>query len=306
MAHSVLVLSKVSESVSLSSIRCQLLHNRAIVAIGLGALSLGDTRGCYTALETLCGSQQRLRSLLGDDRISSESCDTPDLLQLRARPPAHATISPELVDASYFLACIYKDAPKMAIHTHYQVYICTYIYVCAQGSAASDTARVGLLSVSKGFRRALTDVYSYVSPFARPDEVSVGYPFPGDSARSGVVSTFASMLQGRDKEAMQILQSIGVWKQLPIGVIKDQFLKAETAMVALRCKMASLVPAVTTIDPKTLVGPWTLEEVRAALSVIVSVDSLPYLWDADGCLVRDREPESRLVRVLELVSTSVQ
>ncbi|KAL1923372.1 uncharacterized protein VTP21DRAFT_8352 [Calcarisporiella thermophila] len=185
VARDMLLMSHLQETIHQADIATQVLHNRAMVQVGLCAFKQGLIREAHSCLQDINGTG-RVRELLAQGlqmqkfaQLSPEQ----ERMERQRQLPFHMHINLELLECVYLTCSMLLEIPSMA----------------AAGSNPEARKRV----LSKPFRRMLD--FSERQVFSGPPE----------NTRDHIMGAAKALASGDWEKSRDLITSIKIWDLLP-------------------------------------------------------------------------------------------
>ncbi|KAG0285145.1 Translation initiation factor 3 subunit c [Linnemannia gamsii] len=185
VARDMLLMSHLQETIHQADVTTQILHNRAMVQLGLCAFREGMIKEAQTCLQDISGTG-RVKELLAQGLSPQRyGAATPEQekLERQRQLPFHMHINLELLECVYLTCSMLLEIPNMA----------------QAGSNPDGRKKV----ISKPFRRMLD--YNSRQVFSGPPE----------NTRDHIMGAAKSLSNGEWQKSIELINAIKIWELMP-------------------------------------------------------------------------------------------
>ncbi|KAF9145699.1 Translation initiation factor 3 subunit c [Linnemannia schmuckeri] len=189
VARDMLLMSHLQETIHQADVTTQILHNRAMVQLGLCAFREGMIKEAQTCLQDISGTG-RVKELLAQGlSLQRYGAATPEQekLERQRQLPFHMHINLELLECVYLTCSMLLEIPNMA----------------QAGSNPDGRKKV----ISKPFRRMLD--YNSRQVFSGPPE----------NTRDHIMGAAKALSSGEWQKSVELINAIKIWELMP-GTLK--------------------------------------------------------------------------------------
>ncbi|KFH70132.1 hypothetical protein MVEG_04934 [Podila verticillata NRRL 6337] len=192
VARDMLLMSHLQETIHQADVTTQILHNRAMVQLGLCAFREGMIKEAQACLQDISGTG-RVKELLAQGlQLQRYGAATPEQEKLdrQRQLPFHMHINLELLECAYLTCSMLLEIPNMA----------------SAGVNPENRKRV----ISKPFRRMLD--YNSRQVFTGPPE----------NTRDHIMGAAKALASGEWQKSIELINAIKIWELMPnIDKIKE-------------------------------------------------------------------------------------
>ncbi|KAF9906656.1 Translation initiation factor 3 subunit c [Linnemannia zychae] len=185
VARDMLLMSHLQETIHQADVTTQILHNRAMVQLGLCAFREGMIKEAQTCLQDISGTG-RVKELLAQGlSLQRYGAATPEQekLERQRQLPFHMHINLELLECVYLTCSMLLEIPAMA----------------QAGNSPENKKRV----ISKPFRRMLD--YNARQVFTGPPE----------NTRDHIMGAAKALSNGEWQKSVELINAIKIWELMP-------------------------------------------------------------------------------------------
>ncbi|KAF9129181.1 Translation initiation factor 3 subunit c [Mortierella sp. 14UC] len=185
VARDMLLMSHLQETIHQADVTTQILHNRAMVQLGLCAFREGMIKEAQTCLQDISGTG-RVKELLAQGlSLQRYGAATPEQekLERQRQLPFHMHINLELLECVYLTCSMLLEIPAMA----------------QAGNSPENKKRV----ISKPFRRMLD--YNSRQVFTGPPE----------NTRDHIMGAAKTLSNGEWQKSVELINAIKIWELMP-------------------------------------------------------------------------------------------
>ncbi|KAG0330427.1 Translation initiation factor 3 subunit c [Podila humilis] len=184
VARDMLLMSHLQETIHQADVTTQILHNRAMVQLGLCAFRAGMIKEAQGCLQDISGTG-RVKELLAQGLQLRNNAISPEQEKLdrQRQLPFHMHINLELLECVYLTCSMLLEIPNMA----------------AAGLSTDTRKRV----ISKPFRRMLD--YNSRQVFAGPPE----------NTRDHIMGAAKALASGEWQQSVELIHAIKIWELMP-------------------------------------------------------------------------------------------
>ncbi|KAG0276146.1 Translation initiation factor 3 subunit c [Linnemannia exigua] len=185
VARDMLLMSHLQETIHQADVTTQILHNRAMVQLGLCAFREGMIKEAQTCLQDISGTG-RVKELLAQGlSLQRYGAATPEQekLERQRQLPFHMHINLELLECAYLTCSMLLEIPAMA----------------QAGNSPENKKKV----ISKPFRRMLD--YNSRQVFTGPPE----------NTRDHIMGAAKALSNGEWQKSMELINAIKIWELMP-------------------------------------------------------------------------------------------
>ncbi|KAG0376864.1 Translation initiation factor 3 subunit c [Mortierella sp. AD032] len=185
VARDMLLMSHLQETIHQADVTTQILHNRAMVQLGLCAFREGMIKEAQACLQDISGTG-RVKELLAQGlSLQRYGAATPEQekLERQRQLPFHMHINLELLECAYLTCSMLLEIPAMA----------------QAGNSPENKKRV----ISKPFRRMLD--YNSRQVFTGPPE----------NTRDHIMGAAKALSNGEWQKSIELINAIKIWELMP-------------------------------------------------------------------------------------------
>ena len=204
VARDMLLMSHLQETIHQADVTTQILHNRAMVQLGLCAFREGMIKEAQTCLQDISGTG-RVKELLAQGlSLQRYGAATPEQekLERQRQLPFHMHINLELLECVYLTCSMLLEIPNMA----------------QAGSNPDGRKKV----ISKPFRRMLD--YNSRQVFSGPPE----------NTRDHIMGAAKALSNGEWQKSVELINAIKIWELMPEALKIKEMLGRKIQEEALR------------------------------------------------------------------------
>ncbi|KAG9068700.1 Translation initiation factor 3 subunit c [Linnemannia hyalina] len=204
VARDMLLMSHLQETIHQADVTTQILHNRAMIQLGLCAFREGMIKEAQTCLQDISGTG-RVKELLAQGlSLQRYGAATPEQekLERQRQLPFHMHINLELLECVYLTSSMLLEIPNMA----------------QAGSNPDGRKKV----ISKPFRRMLD--YNSRQVFTGPPE----------NTRDHIMGAAKALSNGEWQRSVELINAIKIWELMPEALKIKEMLGRKIQEEALR------------------------------------------------------------------------
>ncbi|KAF9142304.1 Translation initiation factor 3 subunit c [Mortierella sp. GBA39] len=204
VARDMLLMSHLQETIHQADVTTQILHNRAMIQLGLCAFREGMIKEAQTCLQDISGTG-RVKELLAQGlSLQRYGAATPEQekLERQRQLPFHMHINLELLECVYLTCSMLLEIPNMA----------------QAGSNPDGRKKV----ISKPFRRMLD--YNSRQVFTGPPE----------NTRDHIMGAAKALSNGEWQKSVELINAIKIWELMPEALKIKEMLGRKIQEEALR------------------------------------------------------------------------
>ncbi|KAF9327031.1 Translation initiation factor 3 subunit c [Linnemannia elongata] len=204
VARDMLLMSHLQETIHQADVTTQILHNRAMVQLGLCAFREGMIKEAQSCLQDISGTG-RVKELLAQGlSLQRYGAATPEQekLERQRQLPFHMHINLELLECVYLTCSMLLEIPNMA----------------QAGSNPDGRKKV----ISKPFRRMLD--YNSRQVFSGPPE----------NTRDHIMGAAKALSNGEWQKSVELVNAIKIWELMPEALKIKEMLGRKIQEEALR------------------------------------------------------------------------
>ncbi|KAF9539807.1 Translation initiation factor 3 subunit c [Mortierella hygrophila] len=204
VARDMLLMSHLQETIHQADVTTQILHNRAMIQLGLCAFREGMIKEAQTCLQDISGTG-RVKELLAQGlSLQRYGAATPEQekLERQRQLPFHMHINLELLECVYLTSSMLLEIPNMA-----------------QASSNPDGRKK---VISKPFRRMLD--YNSRQVFTGPPE----------NTRDHIMGAAKALSNGEWQKSVELINAIKIWELMPEALKIKEMLGRKIQEEALR------------------------------------------------------------------------
>ncbi|KAH9935443.1 eukaryotic translation initiation factor 3 subunit 8 [Fomitopsis serialis] len=235
-ARDMLLMSHLQESVYSADVATQILYNRTVVQLGLGAFRCGLIKEAQATLQDIFATQ-RVKELLAQgvhqQRFQVLSPEQ-EKAERQRQLPFHMHINTELLEAAFLVSSMLVEIPLLA---------------------SIDSEEQKRKAISKPFRRLLD--------FA-DRQIFTG---PPESTRDHIMQASKALQNGEWEKCRDLIQSIKIWSLMPEYTTVKEMLAKRIQEEGLRTYLFTYAPHYTTLSLSLLSRTFSLP-LRAVTSIV--------------------------------------
>ncbi|PSR81124.1 hypothetical protein PHLCEN_2v6459 [Hermanssonia centrifuga] len=276
-ARDMLLMSHLQESIHSADVATQILYNRTIVQLGLGAFRCGLIKESQAALQDIFATQ-RVKELLAQgvhqQRYTVLSPEQ-EKAERQRQLPFHMHINTELLEAAFLVSSMLVEIPLLA---------------------SIDNEEQKRKTISKSFRRLLD--------FA-DRQVFTG---PPESTRDHIMQASRALQDGEWEKCRDLVQSIKIWSLMPECASVKEMLAKRIQEEGLRTYLFTYAPHYSTLSLSLLSRTFSLplRTVTSIVSKMIWNEELSASLDqATGVLVFHRVDLSRSQQLAQVLADKV-
>ena len=262
-ARNLMLMSHIQDSVTSADVETQILFNRTMALIGLGAFRAGNISDCHNCLVDLYSSMKYKELLAQGTTRHADKGAEQEMIESRRQMPYHMHINTEILETVYFICAILLEVPNSAAN-------------------AFDSKRKPISKILKKYLEL-----NQRQIFAGPPEAPRDY----------FVAAAKALIRGDWEKCCSLLFSLSVWQYITDSERLKKMVQQKIKEEGVRTFLFTVSVNYDSFSAERLSSMFQLDnnEIHKIVSRMIVNDELQASWDNEsGCIVMHKTEPSKL------------